>query len=82
MMPVCATSPPLIFELTPRIRPALIPMPALCAVYLPIAISLAKMLSRVSLLSTRTQLANCRTGVLTPAMTGVGMLILKSDVAL
>ena len=78
---MCATSPPLIFELTPLILPALIPIPALCAVYLPIDISDAKMLSRVSSLSTRTHEANCLTGVRTPAMTGVGILILKSEVA-
>ena len=40
----------------PRILPALIPMPALCATYLPISpYQSSKMLSRVSSTSTRTQ---------------------------
>ena len=52
-------------------------MPALCATYLPIAISLENIDGNVSSLSTKTQLANCLIGVLTPAITGVGILILN-----
>ena len=79
--PVCCTSPPLILLLIPLIRPALIPIPALCATYLPIAISLEKILGKVSSTSTNTQLAYCLIGVLTPAITGVGILILNCDIA-
>ena len=78
---MCATSPPLILELMALILPALIPIPALCAVYLPMAMSLEKMLSSVSSMSTNTQEANCLNGVLTPAIMGVGILILNNDVA-
>ena len=78
---MCCTSPPLILELIPRIRPALIPIPALLATYKPIAISLEKIEGSVSSLSTRTQEANCLTGVLTPAITGVGILILCNEIA-
>ena len=74
---MCATSPPLIRELIPLILLALIPMPALCAMYLPMAISLEKIDGKESLTSTRTQLANCFIGVRTPAITGVGILILN-----
>ena len=81
MTPVCWTSPPLILEFIPLIRPALIPIPALLATYKPIAISLEKILGKVSSLSTRTQEANCLIGVLTPAITGVGMFILNCDIA-
>ena len=62
-------------------RPALIPIPARCATYFPIAWSLEKILGNESSESTRTQDANCLSGVLTPAMIGVGMLILKPDMA-
>ena len=45
------------------------------------AMSLEKMLSSVSSMSTNTQEANCLNGVLTPAIMGVGILILNNDVA-
>ena len=47
----------------------------------PIAMSLEKILGNVSSLSTRTQEANCLIGVLTPAITGVGMFILCCEIA-
>ena len=56
-------------------------MPALLATYNPMAMSLEKILGNVSSLSTNTQEANCLMGVLTPAITGVGILILCCDIA-
>ena len=81
MTPVCWTSPPLIFALIPLIRPALIPIPALLATYNPIAMSLENIEGNVSSESINTHEANCLIGVLTPAITGVGILILNVDTA-
>ena len=78
---MCATSPPRMREFIALILPAFIPMPARCDTYLPIAISDAKILSSVSSESTRTHDANCLIGVRTPAITGVGILILNNDIA-
>ena len=76
---MCITSPPRILALIGLMRPIFSPIPARRAVYLPTACTLEKMEFRSSSTSTRTQLANCLIFVLTPAIIGVGKLILKVE---
>lgn len=79
MQPVWKTSPPWIGLPSALIRPALSPISARCETYFTIALAVALMESRLSPHSINTQKLNCRVGVRTPAMIGVGREILKVD---
>jgi hypothetical protein len=63
------------------ILPAPIPIPAFWDTYLTILLVVALILSKLSAVSMSTQDENCLCGVLTPAITGVGKLISKVDIA-
>ena len=66
-------------ELRGLTLPKLSPIPARRAVYFATLATDEVILSKLSPTSTRTQEANWRIFVLTPAITGVGKLILKVE---
>ena len=72
MRPVCTTDPSPICEPTALSLPALIPRPAFFEMYLTIEVDVALIESYESLVSSTTHDENCRVGVRTPAIIGVG----------
>ena len=70
------------FSVDARIRPALIPIPAPCATYLPIAHIRAKDRIEGVININKNTASKFVEAVRTPAMIGVGMLILCLEMAL
>ena len=79
MLPVWVALPLSIDDPSARIEPAPIPIPAFCEIYLMIAPEVAVILSKESAHSNNTHDEYCLDGVRTPAIIGVGKLILNFE---